>query len=85
VLQKCAKNAQIETTPPKTCHNGRYVVASKKIVTLNLENQNNTLIKIGINYALYVSLLEGDGIPLTLLYCTDATFASWVCCCINIS
>ncbi len=27
MLQKCAKNAQIQTTPPKICHNGKYVVA----------------------------------------------------------
>jgi hypothetical protein len=27
-----------------------------------------------------MSLLEGDGIPLTLLYRVDATFAAWACC-----
>jgi len=32
-----------------------------------------------INYGLFMSLLEGDGIPLALLYHIDATFASWAC------
>ncbi len=31
-----------------------------------------------------MSLLEGDGIPLALLYCVDATFASWACCRVKI-
>jgi hypothetical protein len=38
---------------------------------------------MGINYGLYVSLLEGDGIPLALLYHINVAFASWVCQCIN--
>jgi hypothetical protein len=42
-----------------------------------LEDQNNTLIKIKINYGLSISLPEGDGIALALMYCTDETFASW--------
>jgi hypothetical protein len=38
---------------------------------------------IGTNNTPPISLLEGDGIPLALLYCADATFASWACCRIN--
>jgi hypothetical protein len=44
---------------------------------------NNTLIKIGISYGLFVSLLEGDRIPLTLLYRIDVTSLSWACHRIN--
>jgi hypothetical protein len=54
------------------------VVVQKKIVTLNPKDQNNTLIITRIRYGLSVSLLEGDGIPLALLYYIDETFASWV-------
>jgi len=53
------------------------------ITTLNTKDQNITLIKSGINYGLYVSLSNGDGIPLAFLYHVDATFASWVWRCIN--
>jgi hypothetical protein len=53
----------------------------KYIATLNHEDQNNTLIKSGINQ--FVSLLEGDGIPMALLYHVDATFASCACCCVK--
>jgi hypothetical protein len=48
----------------------------KYIATLNLEDQKNTLSKSGINYGLFVSLKEGDGIPLALLYLANVTFAS---------
>jgi hypothetical protein len=74
VLQKCAKNVQVQNNPTLkwgTYHNGKYVA------TLNPKDQNNTLIKSGINYGLSVSLLEGDGIPFALLYHADATFVSW--------
>jgi hypothetical protein len=49
----------------------------RQIAPLNPEDQNNTLIKTRINYELFVSVLEGDGIPLTLLYHVDATSTSW--------
>jgi len=49
----------------------------RQIVPLNPEDQNNTLIKTGINYELFVLVSEGDGIPLTLLYHVDATSTSW--------
>jgi hypothetical protein len=39
--------------------------------------QNNTLIKMRINYGLSMSPLEGDGIPLALLYRANVTYASW--------
>jgi hypothetical protein len=74
VLQKCAKNVKVQNNPTlkwERCHNGKYVA------TLNPEDQNNTLIKNGINYGLFVSLLERDGILLAFLYHGDATFASW--------
>jgi len=80
MLQKCAKNAQIQNNPNLkwgTCHTNKYVVASKIIITLNLEDENNTIIKTKINYGLYVSLLKGDGIPLALLCHIDATSTSW--------
>ncbi len=75
MLQKCAKNVQVQNNPSLkwgTCHNVKYVA------TLNPEDQNNTLIKSGINYGLFVSLLKGDGIPLAFLYHTNATSISWV-------
>jgi len=81
VLQKCAKNAQVQNNPNLkwgTCHTNKYVVTSKIIVTLNLEDQNNTLIKTRISYGLFISLPEGDGIPLALLYRVHATSMSWV-------
>jgi hypothetical protein len=34
---------------------------------------------MGINYGLFVSLMEEDGIPLSFLYCIDATFTPWAC------
>jgi hypothetical protein len=50
----------------------------RQIAPLNPKDQNNTLIKTRINYIeLFVSLSEGDGIPLTLLYHVDATSTSW--------
>ncbi len=55
------------------------------MATLNLEDQNNTLIKSGINYWLFVSLLKWDGIPLALLYHVNATSTSWAQHCINTS
>jgi len=82
VLQKCAKNVQVQNNPTLkwgTCHNGKYVA------TLNPKYQNNTLIKSGIDYGPFMSLLEGDGIPFALLYHTNATFASWAWRCENTS
>ncbi len=75
MLQKCANNVQVQnnsTLKWGTCHNGKYVT------TLNPKDQNNTLLKSGINYGQSMSLLEGDGISLALLYRANATFASWV-------
>jgi hypothetical protein len=80
VLQKCAENAQIQNNPTLkwgTHHNGKYVVASKINCYPNIEVQNNTLIKMRINYGLFVSLVEGDEIPLALLYHIDATSTCW--------
>jgi hypothetical protein len=51
------------------------MVVSKMNCYLILEDQKNTLIKIGISYGLYVSLPEGDAIPLAFLYRADVTFA----------
>ncbi len=76
---KCDSRASLLVCTIASLYLGHEPKVKVATITLNLEDQNNALIKTRISYGLFVSVPEGDGIPLTLLYCIDATFASWAC------
>jgi hypothetical protein len=66
VLQKCAKNAQVQNNPTfkwGTCHNGTYVILSKINCYPKSRKPKKHPNQNWYNLWAIVSLLEGDGIP----------------------
>jgi hypothetical protein len=72
VLQKCAKNAQVQNNPALkwgTCHNGEYAVASKIIIHLNIWSSKQHLNQNGDTlWAICVYAITRAGwVPIGLL------------------